>query len=80
MPIVHRVPLPTHQPWQRVDELVRIPNLNAVGKQSGLDRFPNQSTVHRVHIAMDANQAARIDTAGHLQTRRQSRRRQGFES
>jgi hypothetical protein len=69
VPVVHRVPVATHQPRQRVDQLVRVPDLDPVGEQPRLDRFADQPAVHRIHVAMNVNQAARIDATRHLQTR-----------
>ena len=73
VPIVHRVPVAAHQPRQRVDQPVRVPDLGAVGEQSRFDLFADQPTVHRIHVAVNVNQASRIDAAPHLQTRRQLR-------
>jgi hypothetical protein len=73
VPIVHRVFIPAQQPWQRIDIFVRVPNLDAVGEQPGLDLLADQATMHRVRVAMNVNQTAAIDPARHLQTRRQPR-------
>ncbi len=73
VPIVHRVPVATHQPRQRVNVLVRIPDLDAVGKEPCFDLLVDQPTMHRIDVAMNVNQAAGIDPTGQLQTRRQPR-------
>jgi len=73
VPIVHRVAVATHQPRQRVNVLVRIPDLDAVGKEPGFDLLVDQPTMHRIDVAMNVNQAAGVDPARHLQARRQPR-------
>lgn len=76
VPVVHGVVVSADQPRQRVDELVRVPDLDPVGEQPGLDRFPDEPAVHRVHVAVDVDQAAGVDAARHFQTRRQPLGRQ----
>lgn len=76
VPIVHRRTVPPHESRSRVDVTIRVPNLDAVGEQPGLDLLADQAAMHRVRVAMDVNQAAAIDSARHLQTRRQPRIRQ----
>jgi hypothetical protein len=63
------MPIAADQSRQRFDELVRIPDLDAVGEQPRLDPLATQSTVHRVGVAVDVHQAARIDAATYLQAR-----------
>jgi hypothetical protein len=63
VPVVHRVLISTHQPRQRVHESIRVPHLDTLGEQSGLDHLADQPTVNRVRVAVDVNQAARIDPA-----------------
>lgn len=65
--VVHRVPVASHEPRQRGDAPLRVPDLDPVGKQPRLDRFANEPTVDGIHVAMNVNQAARIDAAPHLQ-------------
>ena len=72
MPIVHGMLIATHQTRQRVHLLVGVPDLDAVGEQPGFDLFAAQTTVHRIGIAMNVHQAARIDATAHLQARRQA--------
>lgn len=67
VPVLHRVLVPTHQSWQGVGELIRIPQLDAVGEQAGLDRLADQPAVNRVGVAVDVDQAARIDSASQAQ-------------
>jgi hypothetical protein len=70
VPIVHRVAIATHQPRQRIDLLVRVPNLDAVGEKPCFDLLAAEAAVHRIGVAVNVNQAAGVDAAGHLQTRR----------
>lgn len=70
--IVHRVPVAADQTRQRVDVLIGVPDFDAVGEQPRLDPFAAQTTVHRVGVAVNVHQAARINPAAHLQTRRQA--------
>lgn len=76
MPVVHRVLVAADQPRERVDVPVGVPDFDAVGEQAGLDLFAHEATVHRVGVAMDVDQAARVDPAPHLQARRQAGRGQ----
>ena len=72
MPIVHRVLVATDQARQRIDVPIGVPDLNAIGEQLGFHLFTDEAAVHRVRVAMDVDQAAGIDPASHLQTRRQA--------
>lgn len=76
VPVLHRVLVPAHQPRQRVGELIRVPQLDAVGEQTGLDRLTDQPAVNRVGVAVDVDQAARIDPAPQAQATVDARRRQ----
>lgn len=76
VPVVDRVPVAAHQPRQRIDPRVRVPHLDPVGVQAGLDLPADQPTVHRIGVAVDVDQAARIDATVQPQTARQPRRRQ----
>jgi len=69
VPVVHRVLIATDQAWQRIDLLIGVPDLDAIGEQPSFDGFAAQSTVHRVGVAMNMDQTPRIDPATHLQTR-----------
>jgi hypothetical protein len=71
VPIVNRRAVPAHESRQRIDEFVRVPDLDAVGEEPRFDLLADQPTVHRIGVAMKVNQAAAINTAGHLQARRQ---------
>ena len=73
VPVIHRVPVATHQPRQRVDQPVRVPDLDPVGEEPGFDRFADQPAVHRIDVAMNVDQAAGVHPARYLQTRRQPR-------
>jgi hypothetical protein len=66
--IMHRVLVPTDQPRQRVGTLVRVPDLDAVGVESGFHPLADQPAVHRVGAAVKVDQAPGIDTATHLPT------------
>ena len=79
VPIVHRVAVATHQPRQRVNVFVRVPDLDAVGKEPCLNLLVDQPAVHRIDVAVNVNQAASVDAAGQLQARRQPRFGQVFE-
>lgn len=74
--VVDRVPVATDEPRQRIDVPVRVPDLDAVGEQSGLDPLADQPAVDRIRVAVDVDQAAGIDAARHLQARRQPLRGQ----
>jgi hypothetical protein len=65
VPVLHRVLVPTDQSGQCVHEPLRVPQFDAVGEQAGLDRLTDQSAVNRVRVAVDVDQAARIDPAPH---------------
>ena len=69
VPVIHRVPVAAHQTRERVDQPVRVPDLDAVGEQPRFDPFANESTVDGIHVAMNVNQAAGVHLARHLQTR-----------
>jgi hypothetical protein len=70
--VVNRRAIPAYESRQRIDEFVRVPDLDAVGEEPGFDCFADQPTVDRIDVAMNVNQAAGIDTAGYFQARRQS--------
>jgi hypothetical protein len=77
--VMHRRPVPAHQPRQRVDESIGVPDLDPVGEQPGLDPFADQPAMHRVRIALKVNQAAGVDAAGHFQARRHPLIGEGLE-
>jgi hypothetical protein len=68
MPVVDGVAIATHQPRQRVDLFVRIPDLDTIRKEPCFDFFADKPTMHRVDVAVNVDQAAAIDAAPHLQT------------
>jgi hypothetical protein len=73
VPVVDGVPVAAHQPRPRFHAPVREPHFDAVRIEPRLDLLADQPTVHRVRVAVNVNQAAAIDAARHLQTRRQPR-------
>ena len=73
MPVIHRVPVAAHQARQRVDVLVRVPDLDAVGEEPCFDPLLDQPAMHRIRVAVNVNQAASVHAAPHLQARRQPR-------
>jgi hypothetical protein len=79
MPVMHRVLVPPHQPRQRAGELIGVPDLDAVGVESGFHPFADQPAVDRVGAAVDADQAPRIDPATHLPATVQTHRRQSLQ-
>lgn len=68
--IVDRMSVAAHQTRQRIDVLIRVPDLDAVGEQPRLDPFVAQTTVHGIGVTLNVHQAARINSAAHLQARR----------
>jgi hypothetical protein len=75
VPVLHRVPVPADQSRQGVREATRVPHLHPVGEQAGLDRLTDQPAVDRVGVAVDVDQAARVDPAPDPQTAVDPRRR-----
>ena len=65
--VVHRVLVPADQTRQRVGELVREPDFDAVGVEPGLHPFADQPAVDRIVAAVDVDQAPGIDAAAHLE-------------
>jgi hypothetical protein len=74
--VVDRVPIAAHQPRQRIDLRLRVPHLDPVGVQTRLDLLADQPTVHRIRVAVDVDQAARVDATVQPQATRQPGRRQ----
>ncbi len=70
VPVVHRVAVAPHQPRQRVDQPVRVPDFNPIGKEPGFHLFADQPAVHRIDVAVNVDQAAGVHPARHLQARR----------
>lgn len=79
VPVMHRVLVPTHQPRQRVGELIGVPDLDAVGVEPGFHPLADQPTVHRVGAAVNVDQAPRIDAATHLPATVQTRLGQSLQ-
>jgi hypothetical protein len=67
MSIVNGVLVAADQARPTLHMVIRKPDLDAVGVEPGFDLFADQSTRHRIRVAMDVNQAAGVDAAGHLQ-------------
>lgn len=68
MPIVDRVLVAAHQPRQGVDVNARIPEFHAVGVQVGLDFLADQPAIDRVGVAVNMDQAPRVDADRQPQT------------
>jgi hypothetical protein len=64
---MHCVLVPTDQPRQRVGEFVRVPDLHAVGEESGFHPLADQSAMNRVGASVNVDQASRIDSTTHLE-------------
>jgi hypothetical protein len=73
VPVVDGVPVAAHQPRPRFHTPVRVPHLDAVGIEPRFHPLTDQPAVYRIRVAVNVNQAAAIDAATHLQTRRQPR-------
>jgi len=65
VPVVDAVLAATPQPRQRLDQALRVPHLQALGKQPRLDPLADQTAGHRVRVAFDVQRAAFIHP--HLQ-------------
>jgi hypothetical protein len=76
VPVVDRVPVASDQPRQRVHVGSRIPDFHTIGMQSGFDFPTDQPAVHRVGVAVQVDQAARIDAHRQPQATVQALRRQ----
>ena len=76
VPIVDRVLVSPHQPRQCVDSSSRVPEFDAVGMQPGLDYLADQAAVDRVGIAVNVDQAPRVDAHRQPQTTILSLRRE----
>jgi hypothetical protein len=60
VPVVDRVLVTPHQPRQRIHLGSRVPDLHTLGIEPGLDFLADQTAVHRVGVAVDVDQAARV--------------------
>lgn len=76
VPILNLGLLPADQPRQRVHEPIRKPHLDAIRVKPGLDRFADQTAMHRVGVAVDVDQTARIDPTPDAKTAVDPLRRQ----
>jgi hypothetical protein len=79
VPVIHPVLVATPQTWQLLDQVLRVPHLHPFGIKPRLDHLPNQPAGHRVTVALQVNQAARVHATGLLLTRFQTPRRQGSQ-
>ncbi len=68
MSIVNGVFVPADQARPRLHMMIRVPDLDAIGIQPGFDPFADEPARHRISVAMNVNQTAGVDLAGHLQT------------
>ena len=73
VPIVDRVLIAADQSRHRIHELIRVPDLDAIGVQPGFHGVANEPTVYRIDAAMKVNQTAGVDAAAHLQATGESR-------
>lgn len=60
VPVFDAMLAPAPQPRQPLDPPLRIPDLDMVGVQAGLDPFADQPAGHRIGVAGDVDGAARI--------------------
>lgn len=79
VPIVDLVVVAADQSRHRIHELIRVPDLDAIGVQPGFHGVANEPTVHRIDAAMKVNQTAGVDAATHLQATVESKIGQGAE-
>jgi hypothetical protein len=68
VPVLDLVLVPTDQSRQCVHTVLRVPHLDAIGEESGLDLLANKPTVHRVGVAVDVDEAAGIDSTRHAKS------------
>jgi hypothetical protein len=76
VPVVDPMPIPTAQPWQTLDQLLRVPHFQVLHEQAHLDTLADQPARHRVAVAAHVNQAPRIDPCPQPLARLQTPRRQ----
>jgi hypothetical protein len=62
VPVVDVMFVAAAQTWQTFDELLRVPHFQVFHEDTHLDALPDQPTRHRVTVAADVDQTARIDT------------------
>jgi hypothetical protein len=66
VPVVHPLLVPAPQTRQAFEQLLRVPHLDLLGVQPGLDLFTDQPARHRVAVSLDVDQTALIDPAAQL--------------
>jgi hypothetical protein len=76
MPVVHALLVPATQTRQPLQQLLRVPHLDHFGVQPDCHHLANQPARHRVAVALDVDQTARVDPAAPLLERLQPPRRQ----
>jgi hypothetical protein len=76
VPVVHPLLVPATQTRQPFDQLLRVPHLDLLGGQPGLDHLADQPARHRVAVSLDVDQAALIHPTAQLLERLQPSSRQ----
>lgn len=76
VPVIHLLLVPAAQTRQAFDQLLRVPHLDLLGGQPGLDHLADQPAWHRVTVPLDVDQAALVHPATQLLERLQPPRRQ----
>lgn len=76
VPVVHPMFAATTQPRQHVHLLLAVPHLDPLGILPGLDPLADQAAGHRVDVAFDADEAARLHPHSQPLARLQPTRRQ----
>ena len=76
VPVVDVLPVPAAQPGPHLDPPPRVPDLQVFDEQPHLDGLADQPARHRVAVAADMDQAARIDLHAQPLARLQPPRRQ----
>jgi hypothetical protein len=76
VPVVDGVLVTPDQPRQRVHVGSRVPDFHTVGMQAGFDFLADQTAMHRVGVAVNVDQAARVHAHRQPQATVQPLRRQ----
>jgi len=79
VPVVDLLLVPAPQPGQHLDPLLRVPDLQVLDEQPHFDVLADQPARHRVTVAADMDQAARIDLRAQALARLQPPRRQRLQ-
>jgi hypothetical protein len=77
VPVVDAMLAPTPQPRHLLDRLLGVPHLDPLGVQAGFHPLADQTTGHRVDVALHADRAARLHPHPQPLARLQAGRRQG---